>query len=140
MKPQTDFVRWLEEWDWRRLARFLAWGLVAAAWSQRGPMELLHQAGTVLMNLALVSVLTLGLLTHLLALVVMAAVRLVLTLEDAAYALSERLVRPFLGSPFRPVSFLTALGVEMLLVLGAFAYCRAANLGPRLCAQLARVL
>jgi hypothetical protein len=136
MNPQTDFVRWLKEWDWRLLARLLAWGLLVAAWSHRGPLELLILALRMLRNLALAYLFTWGLLAYPIAV----AVRLVMGIEEAAYVLSERIVRPFLGSPFRPASFLAAVGVEMLLVLGAVAYWRAAHVGPYLCTQLAGVL
>jgi hypothetical protein len=136
MNPQTDLVRWLKEWDWRLLARLLAWGLLVAAWKHRGPLELLILALRMLRNLAFAYLFTWGLLAYPIA----GTVRLVMALEEAAYFLSERLVRPFLGSPFRPASFLAALGVEMLLVLRAVAYWRAANVGPRLVAQLAGVL
>ena len=136
MNPQTDIVRRLKEWDWRLLARLLAWGLLVAAWKHRGPLELLILALRMLRNLAFAYFFTWGLLAYPIAV----AVRVVMALEEAAYLLSERIVRPFLGSPFRPASFLTALGIEMLLVLGAVAYWRAANVGPRLCTQLAGVL
>lgn len=126
-----DAFRW-RDWDWRPLARLVGWLSIAAVVAHvrhAAPLALLGQTLTALI---LLSVLSFGVLTHLLLLAAMAALRLAMAFDDAAYALAERIVRPSMGQAPFAATFVAAFGAELVLVLGAAYCCCAAHVGPRL--------
>lgn len=120
-----------DEWDWRPLARLLAWCIVLAAASWLG----LLPAGAVVRGvreLILLWLLSFGLLTRLIMIVVMVGVRLAGTLEDLAFRISDWLVERTFNPGPRALRFASALGVEFALVsLGAFVW-NFADVGARL--------
>ncbi|MDX6769028.1 MAG: hypothetical protein SF051_05810 [Elusimicrobiota bacterium] len=113
-----DAFRW-EEWDWRPLARLIAWVLLAALWARSRDIVSLALIQRVLRELLLGWLLSFGLLTYVQALIATAAFRLALALDDAAYGLSERLVRLFMRRASFAATFVAAFGVELTFVLGA---------------------
>ena len=102
MEQETpDAFAW-HDWDWRPLARLVVWVLLAAVWARRRhavSLDLLHQ---VLREFVLGWLLSFGWLTYIQALIATSAFRLALAFDAAAYALSERLVRPIPGRPPGP--------------------------------------
>lgn len=140
MEQETPAGFEWRDWDWRPLARLAAWVLLAAAWSRFAHAEPLACAGRALRQLFLLWLLTCGLLTHLLAIAAMGSLRLALTLDEAAYVLSERLVRPFVGRAPFAATFVAAFGAELALVLGAVRLWRAADMGGRISVLLAEAL
>ncbi|MDE2143297.1 MAG: hypothetical protein KGJ84_12885 [Elusimicrobia bacterium] len=75
-------------------------------------------------------------LTQLLLIAAMLALRLALAFDDAAYALAERVVRPALDRAPAAATFLAAFGAELALVFAAAYLCSAAHVWPRLLAML----
>lgn len=133
MNPRLRW--WIEEWDWRPLARMLIWialAVVAAKRSGYWPPSF----GMIARELVLGWLLTFGLLTWIQMHLAMGVVRLYLVLDDWSYAASEWLVRPVAGCAPFAVNFLAALAVQLGLVLGGLCYWRAAHLGPRVLALL----
>lgn len=140
MEQETpDAFAW-QDWDWRPLARLVVWVLLAAAWA-RGrhvlSLDLMHR---VLRELVLGWLLSFGWLTYVQALIATSAFRLALALDEAAYALSERLVRPFAGRAPFAVNFAAAFAAELMLVLGAVQFWRAARMSGRVAALLGEIL
>lgn len=125
-----SFRRWLREWDWRPLARLIAWALIAAHFGCITKVGLAHLGR----ELVLSWLLTFGILTHLQLILLMGCVRLYLAVDDAAYWLAERIVRPFLGSASFAWGFLAAFAVEIALAFGAVGAWRACHMGARLLA------
>lgn len=107
-----DFQRWLVEWDWRPLARLMAWALIAAHFGYLSKAGLAHAAR----ELVLYWLLSFGLLTHLLALVLAGCVRLYFALDDGTYCLAERFVRPWAGRAPFAVNFLASFAAQAGLV------------------------
>jgi hypothetical protein len=134
-----DAFRW-REWDWRPLARLLGWlsiATVVAHVRHAAPLALLGQTLTALI---LLSVLSFGVLPHLLLLAAMGALRLAMAFDDAAYALAERIVRPSLGQAPFAATFVAAFGAELALVLGAAYFTSAAHVWPRFLSLLMEVI
>lgn len=140
MEQETSDVFTWQEWDWRPLARLVGWISIAAVLAHVRHAAPLAFLGQVLTALILLSVLSFGVLTHLLLFVVMGTFWLALAFDDAAYAVAERIVRPFLGRASFAAIFFAAFGVEIGLVFGAGAVLRAAHAGERLLAALSGVL
>lgn len=129
-----------EDWDWRPLTRLGVWTLLAAAWARWRhalPLDLLQRA---VRELALGWLLSFGILTYVQSLLAAGALRLALTLDEVAYALSARLVRPFLGRAPFAVTFVAAFGAELVLVLGSVQLWQTMHLGSRFSVLLAEVL
>lgn len=127
--------RWIEEWDWRPLARMAIWialAVVAAKRSGYRPPSL----SMIARELVLGWLLTFGLLTWIQMHLAMGALRLFMALDAWTYAASEWLVRPVAGRASFAINFLAVLAVQLGLVLGGLAYWRAAHLGPRVLALL----
>jgi hypothetical protein len=117
MEMETPAACAWEDWDWRPLARLLAWSLLAALWArERGfvSFPLLQRA---FRELLLGWLLSFGVLTYIQALIATGLFRLLLALDDAAYGLSERLVRLLLRRASFAATFVAAFGVELALVL-----------------------
>jgi len=134
-----DAFAW-QDWDWRPLARLVVWVLLAALWARRRhvvSLDLLHQ---VLRELVLGWLLSFGWLTYIQALIATSAFRLALAFDAAAYALSERLVRPFAGRAPFAANFAAAFGVELALILGSVQLWRAAHVSGRLAVLLSEIL
>lgn len=125
-----NFMRWLREWDWRPLARLIAWTFIAAHFGY------ITKAGLALLGRELVLswLLTFGILTHLQLILLMGCVRLYLALDDAAYWLAERIVCPIIGGAPFALGFLAAFAVQVALVFGATRTWRAWHVGARLLA------
>lgn len=122
MEQETpDVFRW-EEWDWRPLARLIAWLILAALWAHRRDIVSLALLQRVFRELLLGWLLSFGLLTYVQALIATSAFRLALAFDDAAYGLSERLVRLFMRRATFAATFVAAFGVELALVLGALRF------------------
>lgn len=122
-----DFLEWLREWDWRPLARLLAWTFIAAHFGYITKAGLAHLGR----ELALSWLLTFGILTHLQLILLMGGVRLYLALDDAAYWLAERIVRPVIGGAPFALGFLAVFAVQVALVFGAAGAWRAWHVGAR---------
>jgi|CXWL01.1.fsa_nt_gi hypothetical protein len=128
------------EWDWRPLARLVGWISIAVFLTHvrlAAPLALLGQA---LGALILLSVLSFGVLTHLLLFAAMGALRLAMVFDDAAYTLAERIVRPSLGRAPFTVTFIAAFGTEIVLVFGAGSILRAVHADERLWNALSGLL
>ncbi|MDX6768778.1 MAG: hypothetical protein SF051_04550 [Elusimicrobiota bacterium] len=106
----------LLDWDWRPLARLLGWAAIAWLLARRHGIQPLAEAASFLSGLLLMWLLFLGVLTHLIAIVAMGAVRVALYADEVAYDLSERLIRPVLGPAPFAVRFLAAFSTEIALV------------------------
>lgn len=126
-----DFRRWLHEWDWRPLARLIAWTLIAARFGYLSYAGLAHVGRELLLSWLL----TFGILTHLQFILLMGGVRLYLILDDAAYRLAERIVRPLLGGASFAGNFLAAFAVEVALAFGGAWAWRTWHMGARLLAM-----
>lgn len=118
----------LRDWDWRPLARLLAWTAIAWLLARRQGIEPLAVAASFLGGLILTWLLFLGPLTHLVAIVAMGIVRAALYTDEAAYAFSERLTRPVFGPAPFAVRFLAAFSVEIALVAALAWVWRKGNL------------
>ncbi|MEK7382870.1 MAG: hypothetical protein AAB262_06240, partial [Elusimicrobiota bacterium] len=94
----------------------------------------------VLRELVLGWLLSFGWLTYVQALIATSAFRLALALDEAAYALSERLVRPFADRAPFAVNFAAAFAAELMLVLGAVQFWRTARMSGRVAALLGEIL
>lgn len=140
MRQETpDVFNW-QEWDWRPLARFVGWMAIAAVLGRVWHVSLLALLGRTLTAMILLSVLSFGMLTHLLLLGAMGAWQFAMAFDDVAYALAERIVRPALGRATFAANFFAAFCVEIGLVFGAGAVLRAAHADARLWAALSGVL
>jgi hypothetical protein len=128
-------LKWLNEWDWRPMARTLIWLTVAVAAAKRAGYRT-PSLGHVIQELALGWVLTFGLLTRVQLWLVMGALRLFWTLDDWTYAASEWLVRPVAGGAPFALNFMAAAAAQLALMTGSLAVWSAANLGPRVLAAL----
>ncbi len=140
MEQETPEAFAWQDWDWRPLARLVVWVLLVATWAhwrQAFSRDLMHR---VLRELVLGWLLSFGWLTYVQALIATSAFRLALALDHAAYALSERLVRPFAGRAPFAANFAAAFGVELGLVYGAAQFWRAAQLGDRVAILLREIL
>jgi hypothetical protein len=126
---------WVEEWDWRTLARLIVWLAIANTAANRTGVHF-ASPGAILEAFVLGWLLTFGLLAWLQIWIVVLAVRLYFLLDDWTYALSEWIVRPISGRAPFAVNFLAALAVQLGLVRGGLAYWHAAHLGPRVLALL----
>ncbi len=140
MEQETpDAFAW-QDWDWRPLARLVVWVLLAAVWARRRhavSLDLLHQ---VFRELVLGWLLSFGWLTYIQALIATSAFRLALAFDAAAYALSERFVRPFAGRAPFAANFAAAFGMELVLVFGSVQFWRAARMGDRVAVLLGEIL
>lgn len=140
MEQETPEAFAWQDWDWRPLARLVVWVLLAAVLARRRhavSQDLLHQ---VFRELVLGWLLSFGWLTYIQALIATSAFRLALALDHAAYALSERLVRPFAGRAPFAANFAAAFGMELVLVFGSVQFWRAAHMGDRVTALLGEIL
>ena len=140
MEQQTPTAFVWQDWDWRPLARLVVWVLLAATWARWEQVlspALLQRA---VREVVLGWLLSFGVLTYVQALIATGALRLVLAFDEAAYALSERLVRPFAGQTPFAVNFAATFSAELMLVLGAAQLWRAAHLGGRVAALLGEIL
>lgn len=128
-------MAFIEEWDWRPLARLVVWsGLAIAAARYHGLA--LPDPAALLRELVLGWLLTFGVLTWIQLRLIAAAWWVFLTLDDWTYAMAERLARPLAGQASFGVNFLAALCVQLALVLGSLALFRHVHAGPRLLALL----
>lgn len=124
----NNFMRWLNEWDWRPLARLIAWALVTVHLGYITKAGLAHLGR----ELVLSWLLTFGILNHLQLILLMICVRLYLFLDDAAYWLAERIARPIVHRAPFALGFLAAFAVEIALVRGAVGFWRMAHMETRL--------
>ena len=119
MEQETPAVFSWQDWDWRPLARLIAWLVLAAVWAYRRDivsLALIHRA---FRELLLGWLLSFGLLTYVQALIAASAFRFALAFDDAAYGLSERIVRLFMRRASFAATFVAAFGIELTLVLGS---------------------
>lgn len=140
MEQETPEAFAWQDWDWRPLARLVVWVLLAAVWARRRDavsLDLLHQ---VLRELVLGWLLSFGWLTYVQALIATSAFRLALAFDAAAYALSERLVRPFAGRAPFAANFAAAFGMELVVVFGSVQFWRAARMGDHVTALLGEIM
>ena len=129
-----------QDWDWRPLARLVVWFLLVAAWASGRHVLSLALLHRIVREIVLGWLLSFGLLTYVQALVATAALRFALALDEAAYALSERIVRSFAGQASFAMNFAAAFGVELALVLGSAQLWSAAHLGGSVAALMGRIL
>lgn len=134
-----DVFTW-QDWDWRPLARLVGWIAVAAVLAHVRHASPLAFLGRVLTAMILLSLLSFGMLTHLMLLAAMGAWQFAMAFDDAAYALAERIIRPALGRASFAATFFAAFGAEVGLVFGTGAILRAAHADARLWAALSGVL
>lgn len=140
MRQEPPDVFLWQDWDWRPLVRLVGWTYIAVLLAHARHIALLAHLIQVLTTLILLSVLSFGVLTHLFLLAAMGALRLAMALDDAAYALAERIVRPGLAwAPFAAI-FFAAFGAEIGLVFGAGTALRAVHAGELIRAALSGVL
>lgn len=119
------------EWDWRPLARLVAWCLVlaAAVWLGFLPARTIVRCAR---ELILLWLLTFGVLTRLLLILVVGAFRLAAALESLAFRISDWLVEIAFDPGPRALRFASALGVEFMLVTLAALMWNFRDLGTRL--------
>jgi hypothetical protein len=134
-----DVFNW-QDWDWRPLARLVGWSSIAAILAHENGVAPLALLGQALTSLILLSVLSFGMLTYLLLLAAMGTLRLAMVFDDAAYALSERIVRPSLGRATFAATFVAAFGAEIGLVIGTGSILRAIHASEWLCVAMSRIL
>lgn len=134
-----EAFRW-EEWDWRPLARLLVWLLLAVLWARWRNVAFLPLLQRAFRELVLGWLLSFGLLTYIQALIATSAWRLALALDDAAYALSERVTRLFMRRASFAATFVAAFVLELALVLGSLQFWSATRMGDRAAVLLAEVL
>ncbi|MDE2509772.1 MAG: hypothetical protein KGL74_01500 [Elusimicrobia bacterium] len=140
MKQETpEEFRW-RDWDWRPLARLVGWVYIAVLLAHARHVAVLAHLGQVLTTLILLSILSFGVLSHIFLLAAMGALRLAMAFDDAAYALAERIIRPFLGRAPFAATFFAAFGAEVGLVFGAGEVLLVIHAGERLSAALWGVL
>lgn len=119
MEQETlDVFRW-GDWDWRPLARLIAWLILAALWARWREAVSLALLQRALREILLGWLLSFGLLTYIQALIATGLLRLALAFDDTAYGLSERLVRLFMRRASFAATFVAAFGVELAFVLGS---------------------
>lgn len=122
MAQETPEVFRCEDWDWRPLARFVVWLILAALWARWREAISLALLQRAFRELLLGWLLSFGLLTYVQALIATGLFRFALAFDDVAYALSERLVRLFMRRASFAATFVAALGVELALILVALRY------------------
>ena len=130
---------WVQEWDWRPLARLIVWLAIAVMAVKRAGVHF-ASPGAILEAFMLSWLLTFGFLGWLEIWIVVLVVRLYFLLDEWTYALSEWIVRPIIGCAPFAVHFMAALTVQLVLVLGGLACGRGAHLGPHVIALLDRGL
>lgn len=140
MEQETPAAFTWEDWDWRPLARLVVWLTLAAAWARWQHVLSLDLLQRAVRELALGWLLSFGFLTYIQSLLAAGALQLALVLDEAAYALSARLVRRFLDRAPFAATFVAAFGTELGLVLGSVQLYRTMHLGSRLAVLLAEVL
>ena len=113
----NNFLRWLNEWDWRPFARLIGWAFIALHFftTRAG---LAHTGRELIWSWLLFF----DFLLPLFALVLMGGVRLYFVLDDAAYWLAERIARPIVRRAPFAVGFLAAFAIEIVLVRGAVGF------------------
>jgi len=134
-----EAFRW-EEWDWRPLARLIVWLLLAVLWARWRGVDFLPLLQRAFRELVFGWLLTFGLLTYVQALIATSAWRLALALDDAAYALSERVARFFMRRASFAATFIAAFVLELALVLGTIQLWLTMRMGDRATVLLAEVL
>lgn len=112
---------WLQEWDWRPLARTIVWLCLAIAAARRNGFHT-PSLGSIVHELALGFLLTGGLLTWLQLWLASAALQLFWTLDDWTFAASEWVVRPVAGRRTFTARFVAALAVQLCMVIGAMRH------------------
>lgn len=112
---------WIEEWDWRPLARMIIWIALAVLAAKRTGYRP-PSFGVIARELVLGWLLTFGLLTWIQMHLVAGALRLYLALDEWSYAASEWIVRPVAGRASFAVNFLAALAVQLALVVGVCSF------------------
>jgi hypothetical protein len=122
MEMETPGACAWEDWDWRPLARLLAWSLLAALWARERGFVSLALFQRAFRELLLGWLLSFGMLTYIQALIATGLFRLLLAFDDAAYGLSERLVRLLLRRASFAATFIAAFGVELVFVLAALRF------------------
>jgi len=140
MIQQTPVVFVWEDWDWRPLARLVVWILLAAAWAYWRHAVSFASLGQAFRESLVGALFTFGLLTYVQALVAAAALRLVMELDEAAFAVAERLMRPFTGRAPFAAGFAAAFGAELFLIFGSVQIWHAMDVGARVGSLLAAVL
>lgn len=118
-----NFMNWLREWDWRPLARLLAWALIAAHFGYISKAGLVYAAR----EIVLYWLLSFGFLTYLLALALAGCVRLYLALDEWTYWLAEKLIAPWARRVPFAVNFLASFAAQVGLVAGCAAAWRLAR-------------
>lgn len=119
MAQETSEAFQWEDWDWRPLARLIAWLILAALWARSRDIISLALIQRAFRELLLGWLLSFGLLTYVQALIATGVLRLALAFDDTAYGLSERLVRLFMRRASFAATFVAAFGVELAFVLGS---------------------
>lgn len=135
-----DYLDLDQSRNWPALARRVGWVSVAVAVARAHHVALLPLLLGALGNLLFLWLVSFGVLEIALVCAVEAAARLVLALEDAAYALSDWLVAQAAGEIAPPARFLAAFSAEVALVFAATRVWTAADLGARLALLLARAI
>ncbi|MDE2489529.1 MAG: hypothetical protein KGM24_01690 [Elusimicrobia bacterium] len=128
------------QWDWRPLARFAFWTAATLTWAVNARVLTAAGAAYALHQAILMELLTFGVSTYLVACVLMDGLQLALTLDEAAFALAERLVSLWTRRLSFAGAFFAALAVESALVLGALILCRETHAGARLARLAGEVL
>ena len=126
---------WVEEWDWRALARLIVWLAIAVMAIKRAGFHF-ASPGAILEAFVLSWLLTFGFLGWLEIWIVVLVVRLYFLLDEWTYTLSEWIVRSVVGRVPFAVNFLTALAVQIGLILGGVAFWRAVHLSPHILAAI----
>ena len=130
-KETPDVFRW-RDWDWRPLARLAGWTYIAVVLAHAEHVPPPAPIGQILETLIWLSILSFGVLGALMIHAASGTLLLALTLDEAAYGLAERIVRPALGRVPAAATFLAAFAAEVALVLGTAYICCAAHVWPRI--------